>query len=170
LSILNYKKISVQKVTNKLHSALAWSSIAVAAFAAGLYAYSLASYDFKTLNENTYKHSDLRGSVVVVNYFAEWCAPCLREIPHLNEFYHQAPNNVKLFAVSFDDLSNEKLSAIRDKYNIQFPLISEIVTNFPFEKPQYLPATFIIKADGTLAGQLLGEQTKTALNDVVSAL
>lgn len=154
---------------NKTRNILVWSTIAACAFAGGLFSYSLLSYDFKTLDDKSYKHSDLEGSIVVVNYFAEWCAPCLREIPELNEFYHQAPENVKLFAVSFDNLSNEKLREIQVKYNIEFPLISEIVTDFSFDKPQYLPATFIIKPNGELAGQLLGEQTIATLNEIISA-
>ncbi|MFT6267631.1 MAG: peroxiredoxin [Alphaproteobacteria bacterium] len=155
---------------NKIRSTLVWFILAACAFAGGLFSYNLLSYDFKTLDEKTYKHSDLEGSIVVVNYFAEWCAPCLREIPELNEFYHQAPDNVKLFAVSFDNLSNEKLKAIQTKYNIEFPLVSEVMNDFSFEKPQYLPATFIIKPNGELAGQLLGEQTTATLNEVISAL
>jgi thiol-disulfide isomerase/thioredoxin len=155
---------------NKTRSILLYFTLATCAFAGGLFSYHQLSYDFKTLDEKKYKHSDLKGSIVVINYFAEWCAPCLREIPELNEFYHQAPDNVKLFAVSFDKLSNDKLREIQIKYNIEFPLIAELATNFSFEKPQYLPATFIIKPNGELAGQLLGEQTITTLNDVISVL
>lgn len=155
---------------HRLHNIALCLLLAVIAFTGGLLAYRFISYDFTTLDDKKYKHSELIDSVVVVNYFAEWCAPCLREIPELNEFYHQAPNNVKLFAVSFDNLSDEKLREIKAKYNIEFPLVSDISTPFLFEKPQYLPATFIIKPNGELAGQLLGEQTVSSLNDVINAL
>lgn len=153
---------------NKLVSSLLWGLLAALAFGGGLFTYHLFQYDFKTLNHEKYKHTDLEGSIVVVNYFAEWCAPCLREIPELNEFYHQAPSKVKLFAVSFDALSEEKLAAIKSKYNIEFPLIVDIKNDFAFEKPQYLPATFIIKPNGEIAGQLLGEQTINSLNEAIS--
>jgi thiol-disulfide isomerase/thioredoxin len=154
---------------NKLRTFLIGFILALTAFAGGLYSFQLLSYDFKTLDETKYKHTDLEGSVVVINYFAQWCAPCLREIPELNEFYHQAPQRVKLFAVSFDELTPTELAGIKAKYDIEFPLISEITTQFPFEKPQYLPATFIIKPSGELAGQLLGEQTVESLNEATSA-
>lgn len=149
---------------------LIWSILALIAFVAGLWASKQWSYDFKTLDGKTYKHTNLQGDIVLVNYFAEWCAPCLREIPELNEFYHQAPDKVKLFAVSFDNLSEEELINIKSKYNIQFPLISSFDTNFAFDKPQYLPATFVIHPSGELAGQLLGEQTTKGLNEAISGL
>jgi thiol-disulfide isomerase/thioredoxin len=155
---------------NKTGTLLIWSILAIFAFVGGLFFYHSTKYDFKTLDQTKYTHADLKGSVVIVNYFAEWCAPCLREIPELNEFYHQAPSNVKLFAVSFDALSPKKLAEIKTKYNIQFPLVSEMLSGFSFGKPQYLPATFIVKPSGEVAGQLLGEQTTASLNDAISAL
>jgi len=153
----------------KTLSYLLWIVMAIAAFAAGLLISNQLSYDFKTLDGEKYDHADLRGKIVVVNYFAEWCAPCLREIPELNKFYHQADDKIKLFAISFDNLGEEQLAKIKKQYNIEFPIISSISTNFEFEKPEYLPATFIIKPSGEVAGQLLGEQTTNGLNEAISA-
>lgn len=127
-------------------------------------------YDFKTLSGETYQHADLIDHIIVVNYFAEWCAPCLREIPELNDFHEQANKNIKLFAISFDTLTPEKLHMLKTKYDIKFPLISELKTSFPFPKPSYLPATFVIKENGEVAGQLLGEQTVKSLNEAISVL
>lgn len=147
-----------------------WILLFLTTFSAGLWLSNKLSYDFKTLDGTKYKYSDLKGNIVVVNYFAQWCAPCLREIPELNEFYHQANENVKLFAVSFDNLSLKQLEQLKIKYNIEFPLIAELKNEFPFAKPEYLPATFIIKPSGDVAGQLLGEQTSTGLKSAITGL
>ena len=137
---------------------------------AGVFYSQSLKYDFKLLNGQQYKHEELLGQVVIVNYFAQWCAPCLREIPQLNAFYAQSPSSVKLFAISYDNLSEQKLLEIKTKYNIKFPLISELNTPFAFEKPSYLPATFVIKPNGELAGQLLGEQSVETLTSAITAL
>ncbi len=146
------------------------ATLVAIAFVAGISLSTSLRYDFKTLSNDTYKLTDFKGDVVIVNYFAEWCAPCLREIPELNEFYHQKSDNVHIFAVSYDNLTEHKLQQIADKYQIEFPLITEVKQPFPFERPQFLPATFIIKPNGELAGQLLGEQTLTGLNEAVQAV
>ena len=126
------------------------------------------SYDFATLEGETFKYEDLHGQWVIVNYFAEWCAPCLREIPELNEFARLTTGrDVQLYGVSFDAMQDHELQIIADKYNIEYPLIKQIVTPMPFDLPQYLPATFVIRPDGTVAGQLLGEQTAKGLMQAI---
>lgn len=144
------------------------AALLIIAFVAGLYVADQFRYDFTTLDGTKYKHRNLAGKTIVVNYFAQWCAPCLREIPELNEFHHQLPENVKLFAISYDSLSEQELEQIKQKYDIRFPLIGQIENGFGFDKPDFLPATFIIKPNGEVAGKLLGEQTVQSLNEAVS--
>lgn len=121
--------------------------------------------DFQTDIQGSMRWDELRGNYVVVNYFAEWCAPCLRELPELNAFHEQAGDKVRLFGVSFDGLDNQALAALRDKYDIRFPLIqNQPLPNLPFATPQMLPATYIITPDGEVKGPLLGEQTIESLH------
>ncbi|MFQ3249734.1 TlpA family protein disulfide reductase [Glaciecola sp.] len=126
-------------------------------------------YDFSTLDGSTHQFKELEGKWVVINYFAEWCAPCLREIPELNEFktFSDKAQTAVLFGVSYDALQDHELSLLAEKYNINFPLINHVETALPFETPKYLPATYLIRPDGTLAGQLLGEQSMKSLNEAV---
>lgn len=154
--------------SSKLLSIASVTVLALLALSAGIYVANSLKYDFKTLDGNQYSFDQLKGQTIVINYFAQWCAPCLREIPELNEFYHQAPDSVTLFAVSFDELSEQALREIKEKYNIAFPIIAQIEHDFPFDRPEYLPATFIIKPSGELAGQLLGEQTVQSLTQATS--
>lgn len=139
----------------------------IVAFGAGFALNKSLEYDFKTMNGDKFTLNQLSDKVIVVNYFAEWCAPCLKEIPELNAFNKQSSDGVVLFAISYDALSKEKLMSIKNKYNIEFPLIVEQKGEFPFDRPSLLPATFVIKPGGTLAGQLLGEQTLESLNEAV---
>ncbi len=107
------------------------------------------------------------GQYVVVNYFAEWCAPCLRELPELNAFHQKYGDRVRLYGVSFDGLNNAELAVLREKHNIQFPLVlNEPMARLPFSQPQMLPATYIITPAGEIKGPLLGEQTVASLKQV----
>jgi len=145
-------------------------NVVVLALLGGFYLYQTKQYDFKTLAGHKFQHSALKDDIIVVNYFAEWCAPCLREIPELNAFHQQAPQNVTLFAISYDNLNIAQLELLKKKYAIQFPIIHELRTPFTFDKPEYLPATFILGKDGQLVKQLLGEQTVASLNKAIAPL
>lgn len=112
--------------------------------------------------------------IVVVNYFAEWCAPCLRELPELNEFYHSQVLNgegVRLIGISFDALNNEQIRGLAQQQGIEYPLaLSQPVPSLPLERPKMLPATYIINKDGQVAATLMGEQTLQSLQQAVAEL
>src|SRR5579875_3500463 len=55
-----------------------------------------------TDGQQTVDLSKLRGRVVVLNFWASWCAPCLEELPSLEQMQHDLPN-VLVVAVSTDD-------------------------------------------------------------------
>ncbi|MCU7554061.1 TlpA family protein disulfide reductase [Alteromonas sp. ASW11-19] len=142
-----------------------------AALVTGVASWQALQHDFSTLDGENHRWSDYEGQWVVVNYFAEWCAPCLREIPELVEFSRTAPANTELFAVSYDPLTKDKLYALKDQYQIDLPLVvpdAELV--LPMQKPPYLPATFIIGPDGQVRKTLMGEVSEALLHETLQRL
>ena len=136
----------------------------------GLWTQQQLKVDFTTLDEQKHRWSDSQGNWKVVNYFAEWCAPCLREIPELNHFYQQHNNDIDMFAISFDPLNKEQLIALQQKYDIQFPVIDTLHT-LPWNRPpNSLPTTYIIDAGGIVQKQLKGEQSAEKLIQTINRL
>lgn len=132
---------------------------------AGYFAYDYTRADFKTISGETHQWRTLQGEWVVVNYFAEWCAPCLREVPELNEFHQQISSKpIQLFAVSFDNEPDDVLLNLQQKYAMEFPVISSGKQHdLKVPRPESLPATYIISPDGKIMKRLLGEQTAEQL-------
>lgn len=98
---------------------------------------------------------DYRGQWLVVNYFAEWCAPCLREMPLLNEL--SATAGPMVLAVSFDALPAEALHSLKARYEMMMPVVASLEGAWPFDPPQVLPTTFVIDPKGRLAERHQGE-------------
>lgn len=98
---------------------------------------------------------DYRGQWLVVNYFAEWCAPCLRELPLLNALTDAGGPAV--LAVSFDTLPTRALQGLQQRYEMRMPVAAGLAGDWPFEAPRVLPTTFVISPDGELAGRHQGE-------------
>ena len=113
---------------------------------------------FQYHHGDTGQWHDFDGEWLVLNYFAEWCAPCLREIPELNLWHDKHRSHSRVIGYTYDNLSREEASALVDKYTIAFPVIaSATVKSSPFPLPQYLPMTYIINPEGRIVDQIAGE-------------
>ena len=143
-------------------------TVALSSLVLGVSVYLSQRYDFRSVQGDTYQWHALNHKTVVVNYFAEWCAPCLKEVPELNAFnqWVNTQPNIEYFAVSYDDLPDQELYRIIQQYNMKFPVVGDTGVGFPLEKPQYLPATFIFH-QGDTSKPLLGEQTLDSLIQAV---
>ena len=138
---------------------------------AGAFTYQGLQYDFETLEGETYRWQDLNGQWVVVNYFAPWCAPCLREMPELAAFNQSLPDNTRLFAINYDPKTKPELKAMTEKFAIAVPVIvSSPDTKLPMTKPPYLPATFIVGPDGKIKDTIMGEVTAVHLRQRLTEL
>ena len=66
--------------------------------------------DIEIFNGSDTNLNKLNGNWIVINYWADWCAPCIKEIPELNEFAKEN-NDLLVFTFNFDQL-DEDLSLI----------------------------------------------------------
>ncbi|AXT40183.1 TlpA family protein disulfide reductase [Alteromonas sp. BL110] len=138
---------------------------------AGLFTYQSLQNDFETLDGEKYSWSGLKGQWVIVNYFAPWCAPCLREMPELALFHQSLPNDTQLFAINYDPKTKAELTAMIKKHDIAVPVvISSSDTKLPMDKPPYLPATFIVGPNGNIKDTIMGEVTAAKLRQRLSEL
>lgn len=142
-----------------------------AAVSAGVLTYQSLQKDFETLDGEAYRWHDLQGQWVVINYFAPWCAPCLREMPELASFYQSRPDNTQLFAINYDPKTKSELISMTKEFGISVPvIISNADTKLPMAKPPYLPATYIVGPDGKIKDTLMGEITAASLRQRLSEL
>lgn len=107
---------------------------------------------------------DWNGRWLVINYWAEWCAPCRDEIPELNTLHQERPWFASVVGVNYDGLQGAKLNEAIVRMGIEFPvLLADPKPHWGYADPLVLPMTAIIAPDGLLHRQLLGPQTQESL-------
>ncbi|MEM1403290.1 MAG: TlpA disulfide reductase family protein [Pseudomonadota bacterium] len=108
------------------------------------------------------------GQWTFVNYWAQWCKPCIKEIPELNELH--AEDGYQVLGVNFDGAKGEDLEAQLSKLNVQFPTLpADPAARLGVERPQVLPTTVIIDPDGEVLQVLIGPQTRETLIAAIGA-
>ena len=127
-------------------------------------------YDIEVFNGPNTNLDRLNGNWGVINYWADWCAPCIKEIPELNEFADENADLI-VYTFNFDELDIDDLKPVAKKFNIEVPsLISHPRDIWGISTPPAVPATFFINPNGELALSLFRPQTKDELNKIFSEL
>jgi thiol-disulfide isomerase/thioredoxin len=123
-----------------------------------------------TLDGQTFDLSNLRGKVVLVNYWATWCAPCRREMPTLDAFYRRYQSQgLELIGISVDfTRDGAKIRKAAKDFAYPIALSSEISVN-GFGPSQGVPATYLIDADGIVRDRFVAVASKL-LHDIVVPL
>ncbi len=105
-----------------------------------------------------FEHWD--GRWLIINYWAEWCAPCRKEIPELNLLHaERAQTGAVVLGVNYDGLTGESLADLVGEMGIEFPvLVEDPRLRWAVEQPAVLPSTIIVSPDGKLSQVLVGPQ------------
>ena len=123
-----------------------------------------------TLDGQVFDLSKLRGDVVLVNYWATWCAPCRKDMPKLDTFYrrfHQ--QNLAMIGISVDrprDL--EKVRKVMASLSYPVAMLKSVTVD-GFGPPEGVPITWIIDADGKVRDRMIDVRDEL-LNGIVVPL
>jgi cytochrome c biogenesis protein CcmG, thiol:disulfide interchange protein DsbE len=149
-----------------------WAGLAVAAtiiliFALPSYRQGEASIAGKTAEDFTLniagkptRLSDLRGKVVVLNFWASWCPPCVEETPALNHLEkYIASRNALVLGISIDDDHSAYEKFLQDQKvgftTFSDPAMKKIENNYG---TTMIPETYIIDRRGKIARKVIGPQ------------
>ncbi|MGL5813415.1 TlpA disulfide reductase family protein [Aeromonas sp.] len=109
--------------------------------------------------------SDFAGKPLLVNYFAPWCPPCLREMPLLAALHREG--RIGVIAINYDPVTPPELSELARQHGIAVPLlIPEDESRLPFPRPSMLPTSYLLSAEGELLETLVGELDAQKLADL----
>ena len=82
---------------------------------------TIPDFSLKSLDGKTVDKSSLKGQVVVLNFWASWCAPCMSEIPELKEF--AANSKAKVVGIALDETGLETVKPFVESRGINYTVL-----------------------------------------------
>ncbi|RZO95873.1 MAG: TlpA family protein disulfide reductase [Gammaproteobacteria bacterium] len=130
---------------------------------------SCSEPDYELFNGPSGYLEDLKGKWLVVNYWADWCPPCIKEMPELEEFLNENEEKVNVLAYNFDGLEGEDLQEQIIRFKVNIPsILTDPSDLFGWERPPSLPATYIVDPSGVTKEVLIGAQTRLSLEEAIA--
>ena len=123
-----------------------------------------------TLDGKPYDLAAQRGHWVIVNFWATWCVPCIKEMPDISGFV-ASRKDVSAIGLAYDDSDIADIRAFVAKHPVSYPIAQVTLDNPPkdFDEPRGLPTTYLIAPDGTVAKPFVGPVTAASLAAAIDA-
>ena len=112
---------------------------------------------FRTVDGRRMALDELRGKVVLLDFWATWCAPCLAELPRLRRLHEELGDGLLIVGVSLDNIEPRRLASWTRRNGIVWPQVHDgrgyngaLARQFDVEE---LPATALFDQHGRLAAR-----------------
>lgn len=128
-------------------------------------------FTFTTLNGKTTSLGELQGKVVLLNFFATWCGPCVREMPYLQSEVFEKVRNDDFFviAIARKQQANE-VTEFKNTKGFTFPMAADPDKSiYSLFATQSIPRTFVIDKEGIVKWES-GGLSKPQFQDLVSLI
>ena len=120
---------------------------------------------------NIYTQENTRGKYLVVNFWATWCTPCLKEIPVFVEFYNQHADQVEILGLDYEPINLKAINEFIERFSINYPIILFDEKNeseySKFGDIVGMPTTQIYDPKGELMQTFMGEINMEDLEKII---
>ena len=129
-------------------------------------------FQVTTLDGRSLQLSSLKGKVVMVDFWATWCPPCLEELPHFKELYDQYKSKgFEMIGISLDEEGPSPVASFLRAHDVSYPVAmgdDRLLQNFGGILG--LPTTFLLDKNGRIAFRHIGYQDKQVFEKEIQQL
>lgn len=151
---------------NRPHHLLIWTVLLLGSLWSQAQA-DPVNFTLDDLNGEPVSLSDFRGRWVVINFWASWCSPCVRELPELVRYQQHNPE-VQVIGINFEETSSDESRTFLRQFDINFPNLKIGKTPVvPFEPLEGLPTTAIVNPKGEMVERHMGPVTAAHLQAII---
>ena len=127
------------------------------------------SLQVTTLDGGQFDLATQAGKWVIVNFWATWCSPCLKELPDISAYVSAHKDKVAAIGLAFEDSDKADIEKYLAAHPISYPVAQVDVMEPPkdFDVPKGLPNTYVIAPDGHVAKAFMGPITAKDLDAVI---
>ena len=136
---------------------------------AALSSTQLDALTLTTLNGKSWSAKAQRGKFVVLNFWATWCKPCVKEMPDFQLLSQRSDTSV--VGLAYEDLAEVELVAFLAKLKVTYPVAKVDVyapLPAPLEVPKGLPTTLVFDRQGMLLKKFLGPVTRSDVEKIIA--
>jgi peroxiredoxin len=108
-------------------------------------------FSFTNKDGKSIKLSDYKGKVILINFFATWCGPCMKEMPYIQkDLWEKLKNNDTFIIMSFGrDHSQEEVNKFIESKKFTFPIFADKDKSiYNLFATKYIPRNYLIDSNG----------------------
>lgn len=132
---------------------------------------SMPVLDLRTFGGGHFDLAAERGKWVVLNQWATWCGPCLREMPALSAWVRAHGAHVVALGLAYDGISSRDFAKFMQAHPVSYPVALVNLENPPkaLPEPADLPSTFLVAPDGRVVRHFVGPVNAGRLDAAIDA-